>query len=223
MERACYQRPGGPLVTVEQFLGRAGRDYKARGIHPYCPACQERVAPYGAHSVEVTSRFDHSDRPAGLDPADDCPLANRNDPRFRWLVPADWDFDAGVRLRAAFFEDENLKTAYPFSLHLCGRGNLSADQFKTLVRRADRKNIWCYAGMQLWIIPYILLTLGDFNAISRRTNRPYGFHFVLNKPRRGTVESLWLTPAECQLVKLFSSNNTPEGAEAVAMKQKPKL
>lgn len=113
MERACYGHHGGKLVTVSEFLGKAQRTYKEHGVFPYCPACGEIVQVYGAHSIATTQRFDHQDAP-GTDPVDDCPLANRGDARFKYLVPRDWDFQAGKHLRRAFFEDENLKKAYSF-------------------------------------------------------------------------------------------------------------
>ena len=207
MERACFGQPGGKLVTVAEFLGEATRDYKLRGIYPYCPACEEIVEIYGAHSTTVQQRFDHHDAPPNADPADDCSLANRGDARFKYLTPTDWDFPAGEALRREFLEDDNLKRAYSFCHFFCGKGNLPGDVFRLLLRRADKKNIWCYAGIHLWVVPYILLTLGDFRAVSEKTKREYGFHFIFEKPRGGVVDDLWLDSSQCRLMKVFSGSN----------------
>lgn len=57
------------------------------------------------------------------------------------------------------------------------------------------------------MIPYILLTLGDFRVVSEKNVREYGFHFVFDKPRGGTVDDLWLAPHRCQLLKVFTGSN----------------
>ena len=95
MKKACYGKPQGPEVTVQEFHERASSEYKANGIFPYCPQCSERVELYGINSPDI-SRFDHPNRPADLDPLDDCTLADRND-RFRGAGPDAWDYERGAR------------------------------------------------------------------------------------------------------------------------------
>jgi hypothetical protein len=62
------------------------------------------------------------------------------------------------------------------------------------------------------VVPYILLTLGDFTATGR-ANNPFEFHFFLDKPTRRAVDALWLTPEQCTLVKRFSNTNQPMGGQ----------
>jgi len=58
------------------------------------------------------------------DPLDDCILANRN-PRFRGLSPDGYDDIQGHKIRAQFFEPQNLARAYNFCLNLSRAGNLT--------------------------------------------------------------------------------------------------
>ena len=189
----------GPLVTVSQFLAKAGPNYKEREIFPYCPACDERVEVYGAHSLNVTSRFHHPDRAKDADPLDDCHLANRNDSRFQALQPSRWDYEQAQRIKRCFCEPKNIAMAYNFMLQLCRRGNLPVGSFHKCLERADKKGIWAYTDIPLWVIPYILLTLCQFKSST------YAFHFVFDKPLKSHADVLWKTNS-CFLNKVFSSS-----------------
>ena len=194
--------PNGPLMNVEEFIAKASPQFRSKNIHPYCPACQEVVYPYGHVSPNVTSRFDHYPLDAKSDPMDDCLLANRTN-RFRGMYSDGWDEDRGRRLRGLFFEPNNLSEAYVFCLKLCRTGNLPAAKFKELIDRAVRKRIWCYHGIPLWTIPYVLLALGDFG---ESTQSPYPFHFVLVKSRSTPLSQIWQPDSRCQIRKVFSTN-----------------
>lgn len=208
MKRACYERPNGPLVTPEEFVQHATPRYKERGIQAYCRACEEPVDLYGVHSPGVTSRFDHKNLSPDANPLDDCVLANRTN-RLRGLEPDDWDEDAGFRLRKAFFQDDNIAQAYAFCLAMCRKGNLPIRTFQSMHLRADRKKIWFYADMRLWVVPFILLTLENFTHPEKNGGPSYDFHFVLDKPKGTTISALWRTPNECQVKKVFSDSGTP--------------
>lgn len=212
MKLARYAQHEGPLVTPEEFIRRATPLHKERGIFPYCPSCREIVDLYGVHSPGVTSRFDHKNLPAGTDSLDDCILANRNT-RFRGMEPDDWDDEAGKKLRAEFFTEENIRTAYAFCLQMCRSGNLPVKKFRSMVARADRKNIWSYAGITLWIVPYILLTLENFAHEPRDGGRRYEFHFLFDKPKGTSISVLWVRPRDCRLKKVFSNSGMPVRAD----------
>lgn len=209
MEQACYGQPDGPLVTPTQFVQRATPQYKAKGIFPFCKACREIVHVYGVHSLnpQTIERFDHADRAPDADELDDCVLANRS-ARQGGMGPSGWDDDRAERLRARFFQEDNLRVAYGFCLALCRRKNLPAPKFRSMVRRADKKRIWAYAGIPLWAIPYVLLTLENFQG-SSRSGIAYDFHFIFDKPGRTNASALWERSAECQLVKVFPGNGEP--------------
>lgn len=211
MERARYGSIRGPLVTPVEFHTRAGVNYKQEGIFPYCDGCGEIVHLYGVHtpSLETIPRFDHQDLLPDADPLDDCILANRNS-RFHGLQPDGYDDARGLKIRAQFFEPSFLAKAYVFCLNLCRKGNLSAAQFRSMLRRADRKRVWAYVDIQVWAIPYILLTLENFSANSKN-GREYGFHFVFQKPRGSStgIAALWMSRQDCRISKVFSNNGKP--------------
>jgi hypothetical protein len=134
-------------------------------------------------------------------------LANRTE-RYRGLAPDGWDDRRGLDMRKRFFEDENLAVAYTFCLAMCRKGNLPTEKFVSMLNRADRKRVWAYAGIPLWSIPYILLTLENFTA-SAKDGRPYVFHFSFRKPSGSNLSALWERPGICGLVKLFSNTGDP--------------
>ena len=199
MDFACYGSPDGPLVSPEEFMEKAGPRYKKRNIYPYCKACKQVVDPYGVHSTNVDSRFDHKDLRSDEDHLDDCILAKRN-PRFKGLQFNEFDDVHGNTLRSQFFQDEQLRTAYAFMWKLCGKGNFPTEKFNQCILRADRKTIWSYKDIPLWVIPYILLTFENFI----NESRGYGFHFVIKKPSKTLADALWLRPERCRLLKVFS-------------------
>ena len=115
--------------------------------------------------------------------------------------------------RAEFFQDDNVKTAYSFCLRMCGQGNLPMSVWKTLIRRADKKNIWSYKDIPLWVIPYILLVLENLQGTSQK-GATYGFHFILKKPSRTKADTLWIDPGDCAILKVFSASGQPmKGAD----------
>ncbi|SIS85118.1 hypothetical protein SAMN05421779_104104 [Insolitispirillum peregrinum] len=225
MEEACYGKPHGPLVTPEEFILRGTSLYNALGIVPYCPSCDEPLFLHAVHSLRTSSSFHHRELKEGIDPLDDCVLAARN-ARLKSLEPDGWDFARGQRIRELFFEDTNLRYAYAFCLSMCRKGNLPVPQWQKMLQRADQKKIWCYAGIKVWAIPYILLSLENFRTRPSPQKLEYGFHFILHKPRGSKISSMWGT-SSCTLKKVFSdsgneiaASDNPYPVTAEAMIQK---
>lgn len=202
---ACYGRPGGQLVTPEKFMALAGPNFRAKGVLPYCPSCDDAVDPYGVHSPQVTSRFDHQNINELQAPWDDCLEANRSG-RYRGMHADGWDYSRGEALRKQFFELDNICQAYAFCLSLCRKGNLSVPEFKALISRADRKKIWAYQDIPLWVIPYILLTLGNFGTGPQSR---FPFHFVLSKSQGKGLSQIWQPDQKCYIKKVFSASGDP--------------
>lgn len=213
MDQACFGRPNGAMVTSAEFVQRATPQYKTKGILPYCKACKEVVHVYGVHSPNpnTTPRFDHADRAPDADELDDCVLANRSS-RQKGLEPSDWDDQRAEILRARFFDEDNLRIAYGFCLALCRKGNLPAEKFRSMVRRADKKRIWAYADIPVWAIPYVLLTLENFVA-KKKDGGTYDFHFIFDKPRKTNASALWERSSECRIVKVFQSSGEPVSSD----------
>lgn len=204
MEKARYNSIHGPLVDPVEFRRLATASYKQKGVLPYCDGCREVVHLYGLHTPnsKVIPRFDHADLPADADSLDDCVLANRNH-RWRGLQPDGYDDARGQKIRAQFMEAEFLAKAYAFCLNLCRVRNLPHWKFRSMLLRADRKRVWAYSDIEVWAIPYILLSLENFSA-NATNGRPYEFHFVFKKPRGTGVAALWTHQQDCKILKVFS-------------------
>jgi hypothetical protein len=196
MEYALYNGTNR-RVTADEFHQLAGPEFRERGILPYCEQCGEAVAPWGVHNPELTSRFDHPDFP-DADPYDDCPSANRHRTRFVGIRPRQFDAEAGAALRARFFEAENIRLAYQFMHKTAGGpGHLPMELFGRIIQRADRRRIWDYSGLPLWCVPFVLMTIAQFQGAE------VAFHFGFVKPR-GPAEVLWEHHRTSQLVRYFS-------------------
>lgn len=225
MDEACYGKPHGPLVTPEEFIRRGTSLYNTLGIVPYCPSCDEPLFLHAVHSLRTSSSFHHRELKEGVDPLDDCARAKRNS-RLKHLEPDGWDFARGQKIREEFFEDDNLRCAYAFCLNMCRQHNLPIAQWRKMIQRADKNKIWSYAGIKIWTIPYILLSLENFTARSKLGKSKYGFHFILHKPRGSKISSMWST-SSCTLKKIFSdsgnevsASDNPYPITAEAMVQK---
>lgn len=198
MTRSAIHKKTGKLVSPEEFVALEGAQYREKGVYPSCPSCGADLSPYGVHSVTVTSRFDH---PNGSN----CSLSSTPDPRYAHLSPSEWDMEAGGRLRAAMCEIENLKSVYSACRSLTS--TLSGHEFVEMCRQADRRNVWCYKGLTLDWLPYILVTLVDLPATDKRS---YPLRIVLIKKRRdSTIDSLWITPEDCSLQRHFADTGRP--------------
>lgn len=198
MNYACYNYPGGELVTPQEFIKRATPDYKNKGIFPYCEACGERVDLYGVHNHNGPSRFDHPNLPAEANPLDDCVLANRNK-RFRGMQPSGFDLKHGQQLREEFYKITFIKKTYHFMWALCGRNNFPISKFESILKRAEKKKIWAYKDIMLWTIPYILLTFENFKYTSG-----IEFHFYIDKNKTTFINEIWNHPGKTFLCKVFS-------------------
>lgn len=201
MEKACFGTPEGKLVTAEDFIGAVGHDYQTKGIYPFCPACGEPVFPFGTSSPNLTPGFRHKKKADASDPYDDYPLAQRGT-SLSDIFSNDWDFSNKTKIKKDFFEDEMLKKAYAF----CQKASkpsekFPVDHFNTLLARAEHYNIWSYANLQPWLVPFILITLGDFKACNQQGDE-YEFHYVFKRPRQTAVVS---SPHRCSLMKRFSN------------------
>lgn len=217
MRYACFARPGGEIVTPEAFIQRATPEYRAKGIHAYCPSCGEPVHPYGVQSSnpDVPRSFHHPDRQDDADPLDDCPQANRGG-RFRGMYADGWDTTRGERLRAQFFERDTLCAAYEFCRQMCHRGGkpipFPVAKFGEMIRRADQRRIWAYRGIPLWAVPFTLLAL--VNIEKGEGPRDYPFHFLIQKGGSSPLSQIWEGKRSCRMVKCFSDGgNVVRGSE----------
>lgn len=208
MEKAAYNSPTGPLMTPEEFVSESKRNQETGKKFAYCPMCDERVAPYGVHSTVVKSRFDHPDRAEGADPLDDCELSNRSG-RLGGISIDDLDLAQGKRVRERFYETDTLRLAYAFCHRMCGQGALPRAKFIEMLQRADKKKIWCYVDIELFVIPYILLTFENFTGRRKKDGMEFDFYFALIKPGAADFRTYWTRPEDCRIEKRFCRTHVP--------------
>ncbi len=205
MTRNAINPMTGCIVDPEAFLAEAGPHWKARGIYPRCPACGERLYPWGVHSPNVVSNFHHFE-------GSRCPLSTTPDPRFAHLTPSGWDPGRGRRLYALFCEPEHLKQGYAVCHALCDR-HLLADEFVAFCRQACRFNIWAYRDLPLEFVPYVLVTLDDLprNTHLHTGRRGFAWRYVLSKDDNREIDCLWMAPGSCRLKPVFADSGNPVG------------
>lgn len=205
MTKKAIHRRTGRVVTPEEFIALEGTGYREKGVFPICPACGAHLAVYGVHSLSVASRFDHPNGSV-------CTLSSTPDPRYAHLVPSDWDMEAGKQLRTAMCETDNLKTVYATCLALTGA--LSGSEFVEICRQADKRSIWCYKGLTLIWLPYVLVTLMDLPASEKRK---YPLRMILKKPVTSTIDALWITPEDCGLQKHFADSGNAMSSPSISI------
>lgn len=167
-----------------------------------CPVCGEEVFLSAAASVVKTASFNHLAR--GDEEEERCPLSYSYHPSYSWLKNVDLEIVQlrADRLKSQFYEPENLKRAFTFLTTLTGKGALNSSVFALLLRKLDQFDIWKYASLPVWAVPYIMLTFTDF--VVRRSSKPaYVVRFIIDKPARSKLNTTWLHPGQCSLAKYF--------------------
>lgn len=200
--RACYGRPNGLQLSPEEFIKRAGNNYKLNNIYPYCPECDEKLIIVNVSSTLNNTFYKHYDLANDIDSEsiEVCSLRSKKSNRQGWYCSS-FDFSRGAIIRDKFLEKDNLLKAYCFCWSLCGKGNLSLKQFHKMIKLANKKKIWSYVGVELWMIPYMLLTLCDF-----QHHKGFAFHFILHKNQNNHLNIAEIFSSSSQIQKVFSNS-----------------
>lgn len=154
-------------VTVTEFLAEIGPNYKKKGVIPECPCNGCELYIHGAHSPKSPARFSHMPNQN-----EDCRCRKGYDGPLG--VPG---YDS-LLLKDKFCKEENLKKIYKICLDACGARKFPASKYIELVKKANQINIWGYVGLEIWMLPYILLTLDDFRA-KDKNGKEYEYRFIL--------------------------------------------
>ncbi|MEZ6855117.1 hypothetical protein [Halodesulfovibrio aestuarii] len=194
----------GPIITIDE--------YQRKGIHkrsgskyiPYCRACGERVFPHALASLNVEASFHHHPSPAGTSEMNICPLSSKASKRYSVLDCSEKDERSGRELRKQFVKDGYVKKAYYFMLKSCGRGCLPYATFEDTLRNANRKNVWNYVGMKAWMMPYILLFVGDF--VASNEEKPYKFHFLFSHKGEFSMDKMLKNSTGYKIERVFSNS-----------------
>lgn len=195
METALFSNRIVPIGVFQRL--RKSPDDRAT-----CPVCAEEVFLSAATSVVKTASFNHL--PRGED-EERCALSYPTyHPSYSWLQNVELEViqQRADRLKSQFYEPENLKRAFTFLTTLTGKGAVNSAVFALLLRKADQFDIWKYAGLPVWAVPYIILTFTDY--VVRRPSKPaYVVRFIIDKPSRSKLNTTWLHPGQYSVEKYF--------------------
>lgn len=182
------------LVSYFELIHKFKGKYQNNEIELQCPACDQPVYLYGYKSIEVQGRLQHFPHTTCIFYEDVCKGVGGF---------SSYNFENGKRLRDLVETKEFASKLYCFCLELCGRDNLSVKSFCNLIKTADRKKLWMAAGLEEWVLGFLLLLLKDFVApdpegFKQRTDKNrYQFRFVLveegreEKTRKIKPEDIW--------------------------------
>ena len=193
MEKACYR---GRIVRPSEFEILAGKESRASKDFPVCCICKNQVHPYGTHGTSTPERFDHKDGVAT------CPLSATADPRYASLRPRSVNPHQSQQVKSEYLSGHS-KHAKLFCKHLAGAA-FSQATYNKMLDEADKLAIWSYSGLEMWVVPYVLLTLVDFDVPPSDARDGYRFAFVFDKPSKGTIDDLWLRASDCRFKKVFA-------------------
>lgn len=200
-----YAEVRGREMSIREFCHKP-EDFRSNPGKIYCLECRVVVTAKAINTLAVPAHFSHPPSPQGLSDLDDCSRAARSR-RLRWFGEEDRDKQRGLRVRRAFFEEGAIKAAYAFCRKCVGNGNLPLIKFEEMIRRADRLDIWSYAGIEVWCVPHILLLLADFAVDTNQA-----CHFALVKTSK--ISAIWHDPKPVRIKKLFSDSGNQ--AEKIA-------
>lgn len=156
-------------IDPETFSKKYQADYDNGLIYPVCPNCERRLYLCAIHSIKRKAYFKHPKE------SGDCEFLGikkaKNFPSY--------DFNNN-KIIEELENQENIKRIYAICLELIGkRSKFKHKEMRELIDIAKRKNIFYYKGLEIWMIPYILLTLKDFSIWQKDRKKTYQIRFVM--------------------------------------------
>lgn len=203
MRKARLGRKGS-IITIDEYQRKGFHKRSGSKYIPYCRACGERVFPHALGSLNVEASFHHHPTPVDTPEMNICPLSSKASKRYSALDCSEKDERSGRELRERFVKDGYVKKAYYFMLKSCGKGCLSYPTFEDVLRNANRKNVWNYVGMKAWMMPYVLLYVGDF--VDSNGEKPYKFHFIFSHDLEFSMDNMLRNSTGYMIERVFSNS-----------------
>ena len=194
MNKAITNKDSQTLITVEEFYRLYSREYEQGLIYPVCPNCGRKLILYGIHSLEVKARFNHPEH------SENCELS---DTKKAAQIP-DYDFQ-NRKILDELKNQENRKKIYAVCKDIINN-KFKFSEFYELEKIAKNRNIYYYKNLEIWMIPYILLTLKNFDIMKKNGDGLYTVQFVLKNSLRATIGNKHL---KFELNKIFSDSKKP--------------
>ena len=186
-------------ISPKEFISEFGVNHAEKEIFAKCMHCGADVFTYGMSSIKVTSRFKHFSGKS----CDVSTIAGGDHPGF--------DINRGILIKKEFCKSENILRAYVLCLSMVGKGQFSVNTFISLCKKANNKDIWAYVGIEVWMLPFMLLTLNDITLKSQK-GTDYKIRFLLDKnfnslskEKNCNIEKIYANTQ--RLIKSFSVNS----------------
>jgi len=179
----------GANVTVEQYHhdygAKLGGDGKPR-VRPsvICPACSDSLHTVGESGALIDATWAHDPSPKSW-----CPIKDSGAAKYILLRPTCPAPAVAAALRKSFFE--NWAAHWSYARSFASYADIEA--FSGFIQHADKTQLWAYATLQEWQLPYAFLATCEFPppkgsaAVRRRNWLRFRFDAKLR-----TLEDLWI-------------------------------
>lgn len=178
----------GSSITVQAYQDRYGPklDGKTARERPpvICPACEEELHTVGENIALVDAVWAHKPSPFTT-----CPIKLGGTSRYALLTPRTPDHARAEALRARFFE--NWRAHWSYARSFAKFADIEA--FSAFIDHADRSNLWAYATIEEWQLPYTFLSMCEFPPPAGRAAvlRRDWYRFRFDSKLR-SLEDLWI-------------------------------
>lgn len=202
---SAYDTASARHLTVDEYKNLYGPKLDNRGnlrLRPtlHCLACNVTLHTVAEDSMTAVPTWGHDPSPTTY-----CPIKTDGGGRYEILAPKDADPDAGMILRAAFFDHWDVHWSYIRDIAPY------ADIFTLIafLQKADKTQFWSQRHLAEWHLPYVFLSTCDFPPPTGRAAafRPEWLRFRFDGRYR-TLEDLWIR-AEQDFKFLRLSYNKP--------------
>ena len=177
-------------VTVQEYHHHYGakldKDAKPRARPDVvCPACSETLHTVGETGALVDATWAHDPSPSTW-----CPIKDSGAAKYVLLKPSrPVPSAAAAALRESFFRNWPLHWSYTRSF----ADYADIKGFSGFIRYADKTELWAYATLQEWQLPYTFLATCEFPPSTGKAIvlRREWLRFRFDAKLR-TIEDLWI-------------------------------
>ena len=140
-----------------------------------CEVCEKELSIWCDSHQGMQEHFHHN-------PNSNSPLSDKNGKRYEGLYPTESDEENAKKIRRLVFA--NLWQVYKKYREIIegdkkgGRALLRQVEFREMLEKADKKNIWAYKDLTLKYVPYILLV--NYGMFGKGNARKRKVHFVFH-------------------------------------------
>lgn len=200
-------RENKKLITIDEFMRRGLHKKENSKELTICPDCKEIVVHSSTLSLNVKASFRHLPKDKNSVEKRDCIYSTEGQNRYSHLTSSERDERLGVSIRKRFYDDLFFKRSLSFMFKACGKGVLKKDKICSVLHKANAIDVWSYANIEAWMIPYFLLALGDFVTPEERGS--FGFYFLFASQKRFKIEEMLKNTTGYVLERRYADSSNP--------------